>query len=70
MEKVLAIFFIVLGLLSMAGSIGNWDWFFLLGRSQFTQGLSRNTNRIMYFMVGFALAGIGGLMLFLLRKDF
>ena len=60
---ILALFFIVIGVLFLAVAIINWDWYFSRRRSQrMVDMVGRSGARLIYALVGLALTVAGALM--------
>ena len=60
---ILPLFMIVVGVLLIAVSLLNWDWYFSQRRAQrMINMVGRNCTRLFYALVGLALGVVGALM--------
>ena len=60
---ILSLFMIVVGVLLIAVSLLNWDWYFSRRRSQrMVDMVGRSGARLIYALVGLALGVVGALM--------
>lgn len=62
---IVCILFILVGLLSVAASHFNWDWYFNNYRARFlVKTIGRKGARIFYMVLGLFLVGLGTALLF------
>ncbi len=64
-DLIVFIIFLIIGVIAIAASVFNWDWFFNSnGAAMIVQFLNRKGARIFYGMTGVAIVIVGFVLLF------